>query len=96
MKSYSFAFRRGRSDGRVHRPGGFRGRATGSADAGGAAASAAGGRRVQAVTEPVRQVRAERVLLWPDDVRSTRIVRRQLYGNGAEHATEHRSVPEPA
>jgi len=91
-----FAFRRGRSDGRVHRPGGFRGRAAGSAAAGGAAASAAGGRSVRPAAGPVRQVPAERVLLRPDDVRPTGTVRRQLHGNGAEHASEHGSVPEPA
>jgi len=90
------AFRRGRSDGRVHRPGGFRGRATGSASAGGATASAAGGRSVRAAAGPVLQARAERLLLRPYNIRPTGTVRRQLHGNRAVLATEHRRVPEPA
>jgi len=87
VKPRPFAFRRGRSDGRVHRLGGFRGRATGSDVVSGVTVT--GGRNVRATAGPVRQEGAERVLLRPDDVRPTRTLRGQLHGNRAVHETEH-------
>lgn len=93
VKLRPFAFRRGRSDGRVHRLFGFRVRATGS-DAGNAiTAPDTGGRNVRATAGPVRQEGAECVLLRPDDVRPTRTLRGQLHGNRAVHETEHGRVP---
>lgn len=64
-------------------------------NAGAGGAAVAGGRRVR-TAGPVRQARAARVLLRPDDVRPTGTVRRQLHGNGAVHAAERGRVPEPA
>lgn len=88
-----FAFRRGRSDGRVHRLGGVRGRAIRSDVASGATTPVTGGRNVRATADPVRQEGAERVLLRPDDVRPTRTLRGQLHGNRTVLETEHGRVP---
>lgn len=93
IKPRPFAFRRGRSDGRVHHLGGFHGRAADSDAASGVIAPVTGGRNFWATAGPVRQEGAERVLLRPDDVRPTRTLRGQLHGNRAVHETEHGRVP---